>query len=278
MKRIILTIFYCGFCVVVIAGEDNIPLGARSAAMANASVSLSDVWSTQQNQAGLAFVRNISGSAYYENKFMLKELNLKAGSIALPIHGGTFGLLVSNFGYHLYSENKFAASFAKAFGEKFSIGISMDYMNVLLADGYGRKDMFVAEMGVLSKPLKNLTIGAHVYNPTRTKIADYNSERIPTIFRFGGNYTFSDKVLLTIETEKDIAYDAVFKASIEYKPIKELFLRAGVSSNPIVSSFGFGILLNSFQIDVSTNYHQVLGFNPQLGLTYINNKKQTTNI
>lgn len=272
MKKIVCAIFYAGVCAVVFAGEDNNPVGARSAAMSNASVSLSDVWSTQHNQAGLGFVRNVSAGLYYENKFMLNELGVKAGAFALPIKGGTFGLLVSSFGYHLYTENKCALSFAKAFGEKISIGVAMDYMNVLIGDGYGRKDMLVAEMGILSKPFKKMTIGVHVYNPTRTKIADYNGEHIPTIFRLGGNYAFSDKVLLAIETEKDIASNAIFKSGIEYKPIKELYLRTGISTNPVSSSFGFGIYLKSFQLDLSTNYHQILGLSPQFGLTYVNKK------
>jgi hypothetical protein len=272
MKKIVFTVFYMGFCSITFAGGDNNPVGARSAALANSSVSLTDVWSAQHNQAGLAFVRNVSTGIYYENKFMIKELGLKAGAFALPIKGGTFGLLVSNFGYHLYNENKCALSFAKAFGEKFSIGISMDYLNVLIGEGYGRKDMLVAEMGILSKPLKNITIGAHIYNPTRTKIATYNSERIPTIFRFGGNYTFSDKVLFAIETEKDISCKALFKAGIEYKPIKQFYLRTGISTNPVLSSFGFGINIKDFQIDFSTHYHQILGFSPQFGLTYVSKK------
>ena len=262
-------VIYC----LAFAGEDNNPVGARSAAMANASVGLSDVWSNQHNQAALAFVRNISGGAYYENKFMLKELSTKAAALALPVRGGTFGLLASSFGYRLYSENKYALSFAKAIGEKFSMGISMDYLNVMLGEGYGKKEMLVAEMGMLSKPLKNLTIGVHVYNPTRTKIAEYNGERIPTIFRFGGNYSFSDKVLLAIETEKDMAYKTVFKTGLEYKPLNALYLRAGISTNPVLSSFGFGMRLKNFQLDVSSHYHQLLGFSQQLGLTYVVNKK-----
>jgi len=268
-----LTSFFAGTYYLAFAGEDNTPTGARSAAMANASVGLSDVWSNQHNQAALAFVRNISGGAYYENKFTLKELSIKAAALALPIRGGTFGLLVSSFGYHLYSENKCALSFAKAFGEKFSMGVSMDYLNVILGEGYGRKDMLVAEFGMLSKPLKNMTIGVHVYNPTRTKIAEYNGERIPTIFRLGGNYSFSDKVLLAVETEKDIAYKPVFKTGLEYQPFKTLYLRAGISTNPVLSSFGFGIRLKNLQMDFSSNYNQVLGFSQQLGLMYVVNKK-----
>jgi len=144
---------------------------------------------------------------------------------------------------------------------------------VMLGEGYGRKDMLVAEIGMLSKPLKNLTLGVHIYNPTRTKIAAYNNEHTPTIFRFGGNYVFSDKVLLAAETEKDIAHKALFKTGLEYQLLKALYLRAGISTNPVLSSFGFGLRLKNLQADLSSNYNQVLGFSQQLGLTYVVNKK-----
>lgn len=275
MKRIYL-LSTCIFAFLVSqAGNENPTLGARSAGMGNASVSLGDVWSAQHNQAGLGFVRDISAGAYYENRFLLKELSIKGGVIALPVKGGTFGLCISNFGYSLYNENKYSLSFAKAFGDKLSAGIAMDYLTTKIGEGYGSKGVLAAEFGIQAKPLKGLTIGAHVFNPTRTKIADYNDERLPTIIRFGGDYDFSDKVKIALETEKDMAQKAIFKAGIEYKPVKELYLRAGIGTNPTLTSFGFGINLKNLKIDVSANYHQTLGFSPQLGLTYTFKKTET---
>lgn len=258
------------------AWNENNPIGSRSSGMGNASVSFGDVWSAHHNQAGLGFVRDISAGTYYENRFLLKEISVKGGVVALPIKAGTFGLTISNFGYSLYNENKYSLSFAKTFGDKLSFGIAMDYLTTKIAEGYGSRGVLAGEFGIQAKPLKGLTIGAHVFNPTRAKIADYNDERLPTIIRFGGDYNFSDKVTVAVETEKDIAQKAIFKAGIEYKPIKELYLRVGVGTNPTLTSFGFGINLKNFKIDVSGNYHQTLGISPQLGLTYIFKKAEPT--
>lgn len=258
------------------AWNENNPIGARSSGMGNASVSFGDVWSAHHNQAGLGFVRDISAGAYYENRFLLKEISIKGGAIALPVKGGTFGLTISNFGYSLYNENKYSLSFAKAFGDKLSAGVAIDYLTTKIAEGYGSKGVLAAEFGIQAKPLKGLTIGAHVFNPTRSKMADYNNERIPTILRFGGDYDFSEKVKVAIETEKDMSQKAIFKAGIEYKPIKEFYLRAGIGTNPTLTSFGFGINLKNLKIDVAGNYHQSLGISPQLGLTYIFKKTETT--
>ncbi len=274
MKRIYVIVISIFTFFTSQAGNENPTIGARSAGMGNASVSLGDVWSAQQNQAGLGFVRNISSGAYYENRFLLKELSIKGGVIALPVKGGTFGLCISNFGYSLYNENKYSLSFAKAFGDKLSAGIAMDYLTTKIGEGYGNKGVVAAEFGIQARPLKGLTLGAHVFNPTRTKIADYNNERLPTIIRFGGDYDFSDKVKIAVETEKDMAQKAIFKAGIEYKPVKEFYLRAGIGTNPTLTSFGFGINLKNLKIDVAANYHQTLGFSPQIGLTYIFKKAE----
>lgn len=250
------------------AGNEDYPIGARSAAMGNASVSLSDVWSAQHNQAGLGFLRDPSAGVYYENRFLLKELSVRGAAVAVPIKAGTFGLCVTNFGYSAYNENKYSLSFAKSFGNKLSAAVAMDYLTTHIAEGYGNTGALAAEAGIIAKPVKNLTIGVYVFNPTRAKVSDYDNERLPTIIRLGGDYNFSDRVTLAIETDKDIAQKAEFKAGLEYKAVKEFYLRIGVSTNPGLTCFGFGINLKNFKMDVSATYHQVLGISPQLGLSY----------
>ena len=153
----------------------------------------------------------------------------------------------------------------------------MDYLTTKIAEGYGSKGLLAAEIGIQSKPIKGLTIGAHVFNPTRAKIAEYNNERLPTILRLGADYNFSDKIILAVETEKDISQKAIFKAGLEYKAVKEFYLRLGIATNPTLSSFGFGLNLKNFKIDFSANYHQTLGVVPQLGLTYSFKKTESVN-
>ncbi len=272
MKNALFFIFIFIFVNSTHSSNDNYAIGARSTGMSNTSVAFNDAWSAHHNQAGLGFVKKYSCGVYYENKFLLNELSLKAVVVAIPIKFGTFGLEFNNYGYSLYNENKYGLSFAKAFSDKFSVGIAMDYLNTRIAEGYGSKGAAVAEIGLQSKPTKQLSIGVHIFNPTRTKFVDYNNEHIPTIFRLGGNYFFSEKVLLALETEKDMSQKAIFKIGIEYKPVKELYLRTGISTGPIINSLGIGFNIKNLKIDLSSNYNQVLGFSPQFGLTYIFSK------
>jgi hypothetical protein len=278
MNRFFLSVG-CLLCTLItLGGNDNTPLGARSSAIGGASVTLDDVWATQNNQAALASMRNFSAGAFYENKFLLKELSSRAAAVVMPIKIGTIATLIHNFGYSQYQENKYSISFAKAFDPKFSMGIAMDWINIQLGDNQGKKNIFTSELGIFSKPLKNLTLGAHIFNPARIKLADYNNERLATILKLGGNYLFSKNVLMAIEAEKDISKKVIFKTGIEYRPVNQLYLRIGLSTNPILSSFGFGFNIKNVQLDVSAKYHQILGFSPQLGILYTHNKKQDSSV
>ena len=269
MKKILLLFGLLFLIFHFSLASDNSPLGARSAGIGGASVSLADIWSVQNNQAGLGFVRDMSAGVFYQNQFMVKELSTKAGAFALPVKGGTFGISISNFGYSLYSENKYGLAFGKSFGEKISAGVQMDYFSEKFGDAfYGTKNILAAEFGIIAKPLKNLTLAVHIFNPTKAKLTGYNDERISTIMRLGLNYKFSDKVFIACETEKNIDKKNIFKAGIEYQPIKELYLRAGISTNPSLSSFGVGINIKNFHVDISSTYHSVLGLSPQIGLRY----------
>lgn len=274
MIKKLLFLFAITISATASANSDNFPVGARSAGLAHASVTMIDVWSAHHNQAGLAFLKFPSAGAYYESRFMMKELSLKSFAAAYPIKSGTFGLNISSFGYTQYNESKFGVSYGKAFGDKFAAGITMNYLNTHIGDNYGKRGSFAGELALMAKPFKNFTVGAHLFNPTRAKLADYNNERTPTIIRLGIDYKFSNKVFVAIETEKDVDHKPVFKAGFEYKPADVLYLRAGISTNPSLSSFGIGLHIKQFKLDFASSFHSVLGYTPQVGFVYEVNKKK----
>ncbi len=254
------------------AGDHNSPAGARAAALGNAAVTYKDIWASFHNQAGLAFLKVPTVGISHERKFALSELSTNSAAFALPTkESGTFALSVSYFGYKLYNEQKIGLAYAKSFGDKVSAGIQFDYLGTSIAEGYGSKSAFTVEAGIQAMLLKNLWLGAHIYNPTKAKLADYpdpSGEKIPSLISLGLNYSFSDKVNIGLETEKDMDADATIKAGIEYHPVKQFFLRGGISTDPLLSSFGFGLELQNFVIDVAASYHQDLGFSPNISLAY----------
>jgi hypothetical protein len=262
-----LCIFHCS--ILFLYAADNYPVGARAAGIANASVTLTDAWACFHNQAGLAYLKNTVTGASFDNRFSISDLSTKGFVFASPLKAGTFGLSASVFGYSKYNEKKAGFTYAKKFGEKVSAGLQLDYLNTFIGDEYyGSKSSFVVEGGLLTEPIKDFKLGFHIFNPTRAKLAEYADERIPTIVRVGVSYTFSEKVFWNAEEEKDIDQQAIFKSGIEYHINEPLFLRVGISTNPTLVSFGFGIRMKQLSFDAASSYHQVLGFSSSFSLNY----------
>ena len=268
------------FCQVLLFGaNDNTPIGGRSAAMANSSVTLCDFWSVHNNQAGLASFNHMAIGFYYENRFMVKELGLRAGAFVLPTKSGVFGLNYNYFGYTKYNEQKIGLAYGRSFGKNFSVGLQLDYLTTRIAEDYGSKSTFTFELGIRTKLTENFVLATHVYNPIGVKIENEYNERVPTIFKLGLAYQLSEKLLLALETEKDLDYKPLIRGGIEYKIVEQAIVRIGYSTLPSTTgsqsmsisslyAFGFGLQLNKLNIDFSSTIHQTLGWSPQFSISY----------
>ena len=98
------------------------------------SVAMADSWSVFNNQAGMTGVRKITAEIYFENRFLVKELALKAVGVVLPVNAGTFGLSFHEFGFNLYNEMMTGLAFGKKLGKSFSAGIQLDYLRIHLGE------------------------------------------------------------------------------------------------------------------------------------------------
>lgn len=277
MQKLIYIFLLTFFIQCSFAAGDNYGLGARSGGMANASVTLSDLWSIHHNQAGLANIESITTGIYYQNRFGLNELGVQGVALALPIQEmskGVIGVSVTYFGYSQYSDSKIGLAYSKMLGKKYSVGLQLDYLQTRIGGDYGNRTAFAGELGIRAKLLSNLNLGVHIYNPTRSKINEFTvqetllTERIPTIMRAGLSYTFSEQVLIAIEVEKDVYYSPIFKMGVEYRPVEQLYLRGGLATDPVYNTFGFGLYFKSFKLDFSGSKHQVLGYTSEISLIY----------
>lgn len=266
MKPFFLTYFF--LCLFTAQATEWYPLGARSSAMANASVASSNLWSIKHNQAGLAFVEQISFGLAAENRFGLQELSLGGGVVALPSKVGVFGMSLTHFGDELFSESQVGFAYARTFGKSVSAGVQLNYRNTHLGNQYGNKNTLLLEGGLQAKLNKEITFGVHIANPNRSSLSEDYDERYPTTFRMGMQYEVSDKVLLVAEGEKTTQQELAAKIGLEYQVLEQLYLRTGISTNPMQNSFGIGVCWSQFKLDLSTWRHGTLGYIPQLSITY----------
>ncbi len=250
----------------------NTPAGARPAGMANATVAMYDFWALVHNQAGIALADKPSASFYADNRYLIPELSQAAVGYIHPSGRGVMGASLTWFGNDLYHEGKTGITYALFLGEKFSAGVKLSYLFVSIGEGYGSTGTVAGELGIICEIIPGLRVGAHLFNPARARITSYtyldHEERHPAVIRSGLSYDFSESLVLSIEAEKDIRHKVRAKTGLEYSFRESMMLRAGVATNPIENSFGFGLRAGNWQLDIASSYHYILGYSPQAGATY----------
>jgi hypothetical protein len=274
--RKILVVFLLMIGLGLQAANDNLPVGARSAGMAHASICVNDLWAVQHNQAALANLKNPEAGVFSQIVYPNSKVLMNAVAVASPFKYGVISGTFTRLGFkNLYNESKYGLGYSRQFGKAISAGMQLNYLSTFIGDNnYGSRGTVAVEAGFIAEVIKNLRIGFHVYNPTRSKTAQYNNERVPTIIKMGLQYTFSDKVFTTVEVEKDIANKPILKIGAEYRIVKEVYLRGGLSNNPSLNAAGFGIALKKFNLDFAAAFHPQMGVSPQIGLRYRFEKKQ----
>ena len=264
---LILILLCLGASSLAFANNDKNTLGAKSAAMANVSVTFSDAFSVFSNQAGLARLEGMSLGVYAENRILVQDLGQYAVGFALPTKSGTFGLGINYFGGSLYNETKINLAYGRNLFEKLSIGVEFDFMSINVSE-FGSKSALTFGLGAMYNLTPEFTIGGHVYNPLRIKLTDNEADLLPTTVKLGFAFEPSEKITLVGETEKTLMQPAMFKVGLEYRIIEKLYLRGGVGTQPTAMSFGIGLNLNSIKMDLSASYHQTLGYSPQISFIW----------
>ncbi|HSH19262.1 MAG TPA: hypothetical protein VLA03_02340 [Draconibacterium sp.] len=253
--------------ILNLKAAENYPAGARSRALSNAFVSVSDTWNTFHNQAGLAELESFSAGFFYESRFMVDELSFAATSVVIPVKAGNFGLSFSQFGKGTYKEHKAGLAFSKRLTKNFNAAVQLDYLSQQYPENENAAGFITFEFGVVYAATEDLFFGAHIFNPIQGGIRTPEGlQKMPAIFRIGGHYQFPKMVLLILETEKDTQHPFVIKSGIEFSPVKNLALRFGVSGKPVNYTAGIGYQIGKITTDIGFGYHGNLGLTPSVSI------------
>lgn len=255
------------FSLISFSVSAQLSSGARIVAMGNAGVAMQDVWSLIGNQAGIAGIDKPIISAGYEQRFLDKDLNAQSLVIVFPIKNSVFGASFQKYGISSFNEQKAGLSYAKQYGSNLNLAINVNFHQLKISS-YGNANTFSTEVGLQYKLNKILTVGAHIANPNRSNYSQDLNVSIPVSMQLGLAYRVSDQLLVVNTFDKTLGYPTDFKIGGEYKVIEWLSIRGGVSVNPFKQFVGIGFYYQHIKIDVATSSHAVLGYTPQLALSY----------
>jgi hypothetical protein len=236
--------------------------------MAGLNVTECNLWSVNNNIGNLASLQTTQVGISINNRFLISDLSTGTLAFAIPFNKKAIGINYSNFGNENYQYHTAGLGYSMELGEHITAGMKLNYHYINLGNFYGNSSIISGDIGLCAELSSELKFGASIKNPTLSKLADYEDERLPTLIQIGFDYLISKQLQTLIAIEKDILYPASIKAAIIYQPIDSFTLRGGVGTQPTTAAFGIGTSIKTLNIDLGTQYHQILGFSPELTIQY----------
>ena len=270
MRFSILSVLLLLLAETAVAQNTSTTMGARSASLGNSSAMLSDEWSLLNNIGGLAKVNETITAFSFEAKPALPGSSRMAATYSTPLKLGTLGVGVFKFGDNVYSEQMLTAGYSNQFGIA-SLGMKLNYIQYR-AEGFGTKSAISVSIGGITEITHQLSIGAYIQNLNQPKLTD--GERVPVRLAVGLSFKPTEEILLITEIEKDLDYNPVLKAGMEYCIHKKVFGRTGFNLNPEAAFFGVGFKGWRLKFDYAIQYNTALNFAHQASASYRIEKSQ----
>lgn len=250
----------------ICAQNGNNEIGAPAAGMGYAYASINDRWALFHNPGGLGRVEETVALATFENRFGIAGLNALGAGFISRVPFGTVGVSAFRFGDDIYNEQIISANFANTYGIA-SLGVRANYIQYTI-EGQGTQGLLAFDVGGTAKLTELIQVGAYIRNIGQAQISEINDQRIPTLLYAGMALKPTDKLLFTIETEKDLDEDARFKAGLQYQFLEKFTARTGIRTNNFTNFFGLSFISQKLGIDYASTWQNTLGLNHQLSVSY----------
>lgn len=246
--------------------------GARSYAMAGASVFDTDAWATRNNPAGLAGVSGFSAGGCSTMGYLITSLLTHQLAVAVSHGGGAFGGMLQQRGWGDFREGSFSLGYGRMLKSGFRAGMHADYVHRSVRN-HLREGALSIGMGIQVRIGADWWLGSYVQNPIVLRWPD--AEPLPTFMRIGFQWEASANARLFVELEKGLFSPLIIRAGLEYTLNNHFFLRFGSSSGAEALSFGFGYEhKGNVQFQVANSWHLQLGWSPALGVLIVPGQRQ----
>ena len=240
--------------------------GARSAGMGGTSTTISDEYSLFNNIGGLGQVDNHAVFAGYQSRYGIQEFQVIGGGVIYHHDIGNAGIGYYKFGDEVFSQQRIHLAIGNSL-QMVSLGLGVDWIQYDIAE-IGSKRTLAVQFGGIAEITQQVVFGAHIFNLNQAEVVSETGEKLPMVMKVGFSYRPSDELMLNLETEKDLDFDEVFKVGLEYQIIENVFVRAGTSTDPFLSTFGMGFHLKNLKFDYAFSNDFRLGNAHEFSLVY----------
>ncbi len=239
-------------------------MGARELSMGQAVTALPESdWSLFSNPAMISGTRpgiSFFGVRYYG----LDEITDLAVAAVVPTTVGSIGFGAHRFGDDLFSESRLRVGYKNSY-QGFHFGLVVNYSHLAIGGGYGSVGALGVDAGVATMILDGLWLGAKATNLNQPAYGDYGNfrEELSRDLSIGMSYRLKDILVFSAEAVKDIRFPISYRAGVDARLLGGFRGRVGVTTEPVTFAGGFGLLGNSWTVNVGVQQHE----NPILGLS-----------
>ena len=255
------------FLMVCISPYAQFFSGARSLSLAGNSVTLNDVYTVHSNPGIISQIKEIQIGSSYSKPYLISEFQQQSIANFIPIQKG--GIIIRGVfsGKELFRQQKIGLGYGFSLNEKLSIGIGLNHQE-LRVQHYKSSNKLTADIGFLAKINDKLTLGASILSVGGNQSKE-NLERFPSIMQIGIKYAIHNQFDTYISIDKTALNSVCYRIGFEYEAYKNLWFRTGCVLNAKVLAFGIGYELPMrLRIDLGTQWNQILGWTPHIGLLY----------
>ncbi|MDR8393514.1 hypothetical protein NC796_20330 [Aliifodinibius sp. S!AR15-10] len=240
-------------------------IGARAVSLGQASTALpNEEWAVFSNPA-LMSSKNKSVSFFGIRYYGFAELTDMAASVNYPTGWGTLGAGAHRYGYDLFNRSRIRVAYKNSF-QLFHYGAVLNYSHVSQGGGYGSAGAVGLDVGIAAVLFKGGWIGARATNINQPNYGN-TDEVLPRELAIGLSYQLSDIALLSSDVVKDVRFPISYRGGIEVYIFESFTARAGITTEPVTFSGGFGYESDIWQINVVAQNHTDLGISPGLDLS-----------
>ena len=214
-------------------------------------------------------------SISYKNHYWTEELNAWRASFSSPTPWFAAGISFSGYGYEHYNCFSLRGNLGKNISSSLAIGVGADVYSLYYAGCEGRKNNLSVRIGASFNPGGKLLVSCWIANPFQTGF--YNrydeKEKLPVQIFGGFRLSLTEETQWSAEVENsDLSFWKI-KTGFEYRT-KSFAVRCGVFGKPVVPTAGFGFSFSNFSLDLSGQYHNLLGVSVGCGLRWEFGKRE----
>ena len=240
--------------------------GARSGGIGNANTTVSDAWAIFNNVAGISGPEGGVVFFGYDRFFDIEGFDKVAAGIIQPVGFGSFGVSTLRFGDELYNEQIVSGAFGNKIGFV-RLGVRANYFQMRI-DDFGTTSAVFFDIGGIVEMIPSISFAAYISNITSSSLNDANKTSLPVSMKIGLSYTPTEEIMLNFDLCKDVEFNPIVKAGLEYKIANKLFIRTGLNSAPFKVFFGGGISFGRFVIDYAVTSNTFLCMSHQASVCF----------